>query len=77
MSISQSLLSEFDQESTSTRKTLERVPADKLDYKPHEKSMTMGRLAQHLAEMPGWGVVTLTSDEFVMPASYQPVPKPR
>ena len=35
-------------------KVIERVPADKFDYKPHEKSMTMGRLACHIAEMPGW-----------------------
>ncbi len=74
MSISQSLLSEFDQESAGTRKTLERVPEDKLDFQPHPKSMTLGRLAQHLSEMPGWGVLTVNSTEFVMPESYQPPP---
>ena len=77
MSISQSLLPELDQETASTRKTLERVPADKLDYKPHEKSMAMGRLAQHIAEMIGWGTTTLTSDEFdISPdgSAYQPPP---
>jgi uncharacterized damage-inducible protein DinB len=77
MSISQSLLPEFDQEAASTRRTLERVPGDKLDYQPHEKSMTMGRLAQHISEMPGWGATTLTSDEFdISPdgSAYQPPP---
>jgi uncharacterized damage-inducible protein DinB len=77
MSISQSLLPEFDQETASTRRTLERVPGDKLDYKPHQKSMSMGQLAQHLSQMPGWGATTLTSDEFdVAPdgSPYQPPP---
>jgi uncharacterized damage-inducible protein DinB len=77
MSISQSLLPEFDQETANTRKTLERVPGDKLDYKPHEKSMTMGRLAQHISEMPGWGATTLSSEEFdISPdgSQYQPPP---
>jgi len=48
----------------STRKTLERVPADKFDYKPHEKSFTMGRLAVHIAEMAGWGATTMKEDSF-------------
>lgn len=43
---------------------LERVPGDRLDYKPHEKSMPLGRLAQHLSELPGWGVMMLSTDEF-------------
>ena len=47
MSIAQSLLPEFDQEMANTRKMLERVPDGKFDYKPHEKSMTLGRLAAH------------------------------
>jgi uncharacterized damage-inducible protein DinB len=64
MSISQSLLPEFDHEMANTRKTLERVPDDKLGWKPHEKSMTMGRLAGHIAELPGWAAVTLEKDSF-------------
>lgn len=63
MTISQSLLPEFDQEMISTRKTLERVPEDKLTWKPHDKSMPMNRLAGHLAELCGWGVETIKMDE--------------
>ena len=46
-----------------TRRCLERVPEDKLSYKPDPKSMTMARLAGHVAEMPGWGAITMTSPE--------------
>ena len=59
MSISQMLLPEFDQEMASTRKMLERVPDGKSEYKPHEKSMPMGRLAGHVAELPSWAKHTL------------------
>ena len=45
MTISEALLSEFDQEMEKTRKTLERIPSDKGDYAPHEKSMPMSKLA--------------------------------
>ena len=62
MSIAQMLLPEFDQEMASTRKLLQLVPDDKLDYKPHEKSMTLGRLASHVAEMPNWILTTITTD---------------
>ena len=59
MSISETLLPEFDQEMASTRKLLERVPDGKLAWKPHEKSMSMGRLAGHVAELPGWAIQTV------------------
>jgi uncharacterized damage-inducible protein DinB len=71
MSISAALLPEFDHEMATTRTTLERVPDDKLGWKPHEKSMTLGRLASHLAEAPGWGVVGLTTDSMDM-SNYKP-----
>src|SRR5262249_44903111 len=45
---------EFDQEMDNTRKMLERIPDDKLGWKPHAKSMPMGRLGDHLAQMAGW-----------------------
>jgi uncharacterized damage-inducible protein DinB len=64
MSLAQSLLPEFDQEMAGTRTTLERVPEDKLDWRPHEKSMTMGGLATHIANMVNWATVTLTQDSF-------------
>jgi uncharacterized damage-inducible protein DinB len=64
MSIGQSMLPEFDHEMANTRKTLERVPDDKFDWKPHEKSTAMGALAQHLGTLPGWANVTIDMDEF-------------
>jgi uncharacterized damage-inducible protein DinB len=59
MSIAQMLLPEFDQEMANTRKMLERVPDGKFDYKPHEKSMTLGRLAAHTAEIPSYATATI------------------
>ena len=63
MSIAQSLLAEFDQEMANTRRTLERLPEDKLDWQPDPKSMSMARLAAHVAEMPSWASLTLQTDE--------------
>lgn len=63
MKMSEPLVMELEQEAQSTRKMLERLPADKLTWKPHEKSMTLGRLAMHLAEIPGWVNATLLADE--------------
>ena len=54
MSISETLLPEFDQEMATTRRVLERVPSDKAQWKPHEKSFSVGHLAQLVARMPGW-----------------------
>lgn len=62
MKLSEMLLPEFDQEMAITRKFLDRVPDDKFGWKPHEKSMTLGALAAHLAEMPGWTVPTIEQD---------------
>jgi len=62
MAINQALLSEFDHEMANTRKTLERIPDDKLGWKPHEKSMTLGRLSGHIAELPGWAASTINQD---------------
>lgn len=62
MSLGEALLPEFDQEMASTRRTLERVPEDKFDWKPHQKSMTLGRLATHLAELPGWAIATVEKE---------------
>jgi len=63
MSISQPLLAEFDQEMAITRRALERVPDDKFSYQPHPRSMTMGRLVSHLAEIPMWGAMTVQRTE--------------
>jgi len=54
------LLPEFDHEMASTRKVLERIPADKLDWRAHAKSNTIGWNANHLADLPGWGVSIIT-----------------
>jgi uncharacterized damage-inducible protein DinB len=63
MSIAQGLLAEFDMETANTRRTLARLPEDKLDWAPDPKSMSLGRLAAHIAEMPGWAALTLSTNE--------------
>jgi uncharacterized damage-inducible protein DinB len=75
MGASEELLKEFDMEMASTRKTLERIPEDKLTWKPHEKSTALGRLAGHLAELPGFGLRMMQSDSFDV-ASRDPGRKP-
>jgi len=62
--ISQSILPEFDHEMENTRKSLERVPEDKLSFKPHAKSMTLGALATHLATINHWAEAILGLDSF-------------
>jgi len=64
MDIRTILLEEFRDELAQTRKVLERIPEDKLTWKPHEKSMALGQLAMHVATMPG-GIATMTrADSF-------------
>ena len=62
----QMTLPEFEHEMATTRKMLERVPEDKLDWKPHEKSNTIGWNANHLAEIPGWGANILSESFYDM-----------
>jgi uncharacterized damage-inducible protein DinB len=66
MTIAASLIPEFDQEMASTRKSLERVPAGKLEWRPHAKCMTMGGLATHIANLPSWVVYTIERESFDM-----------
>jgi len=61
--IIKSLTNEYTHECASTRKLLERVPMDKLSWKPHEKSMTLEQLATHVAEIPEWVPLTLEQPE--------------
>src|SRR5579884_2732313 len=77
MSIGQSMLGELDYEMTNTRKTLERVPMNKLEWKPDPKSMSLGQLAGHIAEMVGWGATTLQTEGLDMnPDDHKPfIPK--
>jgi uncharacterized damage-inducible protein DinB len=63
MGLNESIIVEFQQEAKTTRKLLERVPQDALGWKPHEKSMTMERLALHITELFGWPRTVLTTDE--------------
>jgi uncharacterized damage-inducible protein DinB len=62
MKISDALLPEFDIEMANTRRTLERIPEDKMNWQPHEKSMTLARLAGHVAELPWFATTTLATD---------------
>lgn len=61
MTIAEILLQDFDHEMAGTRTTLERIPADKPDFKCHDKSMPMGRLAVHVASLPRFGTTILTT----------------
>ncbi len=76
MTIAQALLAEFDQESRTTRKFLERLPDDKLDWRPHPKSMTAGELALHIATTPGGVIKLAQQDEVAAPDFGRPNPKP-
>lgn len=63
MSLVEPIIAELQHEAATTRKLLERVPQDAFAWKPHEKSMTLGRLASHIAEMYGFTGPILTQDE--------------
>lgn len=64
MSLNKGLIAELDHEMSTTRRLLERYPEDKASYQPHPKSMTLARLASHVAELPGWAPAILQSDSF-------------
>ncbi|MEO8050590.1 MAG: DinB family protein [Acidobacteriota bacterium] len=72
MAIKDALLPEFDHEMATARKVIERVPVEKFGYKPHEKSMTMGQLASHIAEMPTWATTGITTDSLDLAGGYKP-----
>jgi uncharacterized damage-inducible protein DinB len=73
MSMSESFVKEFTQEYAATRRLLERVPDEHFGWKPHDKSMTLGRLASHVAENAELGTWVLTMDELVLdPETYKP-----
>jgi uncharacterized damage-inducible protein DinB len=63
MTLADLLLPEFDEEMAATRRMLERVPDGRSAWQPHARSMTLGRLATHLAEIPRWTVNSLTKSE--------------
>src|SRR6202046_5245075 len=62
MSTIEPLLKELEQEAQTTRRMLERVPTAYFDWQPHRKSMTVQRLATHIAELPGWVTMAVTTD---------------
>lgn len=74
MGLSESLLPEFDHEMANTRKTLERVPHDKSEWKPHSKSMAMGGLATHLSNIPTWINYTIDQDSLDLAPGGKPLP---
>ena len=76
MALGDALLPEFDHEMANTRKTLERVPDDKLDWKPHakSKSMAMGGLATHLSNLPTWANHTIDKDSLDLAPEGKPLP---
>jgi uncharacterized damage-inducible protein DinB len=75
MPISDFLLTELDAEMKKTRTALERVPADKKDFAPHSKSMPLGKLAPHVAQLAGFGLIILTTPELdFSKGSVKPLP---
>ena len=72
MAIVDALIAEFDHEMASTRKVLERVPEERFDWKPHQKSFSLGVLATHVATLPTWGTETLTRSEIDIGTNAQP-----
>ena len=72
MAIKDGLLADYDHEMGTTRRLLERVPDDKLGWRPHAKSMTMGGLATHLGSIPNWTSRILDTDAFDLSASPTP-----
>jgi uncharacterized damage-inducible protein DinB len=73
MDFQKELIAEFDRETAKTRKFLEAIPADvDFTFKPHPKSMSLGRLAGHLAETTGeWAKTTFTTDKLEFPADHK------
>jgi uncharacterized damage-inducible protein DinB len=81
MRIDELLLPEVEQEMATTRRVLERVPDDKLAWKPHDRSSSMGDLASHIVNMIKWTDVTMNQTEFdldsVPPEQMNPTAKSR
>ena len=71
MKIQEFFLPELHQEVALTQKFLKRIPEDKMNWRPHKKSMTLGELANHLAELPSWITATMELEELEM-KEYKP-----
>src|SRR5262249_2868009 len=78
MSYSETLLPEFDHEMSNTRKVLERIPDDKLDWQAHPKSRTIGWNANHVADLPNWLVLVLAETSLdIAPVGGEPYSTPK
>jgi uncharacterized damage-inducible protein DinB len=77
MSLVDSILMEIDQEAQTTKRVLERIPADKLAWKPHPKSFSLGQLALHIASLPSGAAAAVVPDTREVPNFSQPEPKSR
>ena len=78
MAANQALLMEFDQEMANTRKTIDRVPDGKFDWKPHAKSATLRQLALHVALFPNWMIETLKNESLdIAPPGAPPYQPPK
>jgi uncharacterized damage-inducible protein DinB len=75
MSLAESMLAEFEAQVPITRKFLERLPGDRLAWKPHEKSMSAGQLALHIARVPG-GSVRFVQQNPAQAPNFNNVPQP-
>jgi uncharacterized damage-inducible protein DinB len=75
MAFQDALLPEFDFEMAATRRTLERLPDDKLDWKPHPRSLALGELATHIAQIPHWVAFTMQQDSLEMQPASAPSPR--
>jgi uncharacterized damage-inducible protein DinB len=77
MKLSESILMELDQEAQTTMRVLERIPDDKLAWKPHPKSFSLGQLALHIASVPAGVTTIVMQDSVEAPSFTQPEPKNR
>lgn len=73
MEIQNLLIPELEHEVALTEKFLRRIPKDKLDWRPHPKSMSIKQLGSHLAELPSWVVGTMSQDEMIMDEYKPPI----
>lgn len=77
MRLVDSILTEIDQEAQTTKRVLERIPEDKLGWKPHPKAFSLGQLSLHIASVPGSIAAALVPDSMEVPNFSQPEPKSR
>jgi uncharacterized damage-inducible protein DinB len=75
MALNASMLPEFDHETANARRVLERIPNDRLGWRPHPRSWTMGELATHLANLPTWVAQSIEHDSFDMKPPGGPPPR--